>query len=112
MQYWLLKTEPEDWSWKDQLNSKQKIKITNITDKAIFGELVDSKLPGMLHYKEISYNENIENLKKLPSLEGRGTIERKLAIISELLTSASGKEAKYLIRTLIGDLRIEFLQAV
>ena len=22
MRYWLLKTEPEDWSWKDQLNSK------------------------------------------------------------------------------------------
>ena len=49
---------------KDQLNSKQKIKITNITDKAIFGELVDSKLPGMLHYKEISYKESIEDLKK------------------------------------------------
>ena len=24
MKYWLLKTEPEDWSWKDQLNSKNK----------------------------------------------------------------------------------------
>ena len=22
MKYWLLKTEPEDWSWKNQLNSK------------------------------------------------------------------------------------------
>ena len=22
MKYWLLKTEPKDWSWKDQLNSK------------------------------------------------------------------------------------------
>ena len=22
MRYWLLKTEPTDWSWKDQLNSK------------------------------------------------------------------------------------------
>ena len=22
MKHWLLKTEPEDWSWKDQLNSK------------------------------------------------------------------------------------------
>ena len=22
MKYWLLKSEPEDWSWKDQLNSK------------------------------------------------------------------------------------------
>ena len=25
MKYWLMKTEPEDWSWKDQLNSKNQI---------------------------------------------------------------------------------------
>ena len=36
----------------------------NITEKAIFGELLDSKLSGMLHYKEISYDENIDELKK------------------------------------------------
>ncbi len=49
---------------KNQVGKEVKIKINNITDKAIFGELVDSKLSGMLHYKEISYQENIENLKK------------------------------------------------
>ena len=47
-----------------KIGQEQKIKITNITDKAIFGELVDSKLSGMLHYKEISYKENIDELKK------------------------------------------------
>ena len=25
MEYWLLKTEPNDWSWKDQVNSKNQI---------------------------------------------------------------------------------------
>ena len=49
---------------KDKINEETKIKITNITDKAIFGEIVDSGLSGMLHYKEISYNENIDDLKK------------------------------------------------
>ena len=49
---------------KDKVGEETKIKITNITDKAIFGELVDLKLSGMLHYKEISYQENIEDLKK------------------------------------------------
>ena len=49
---------------KNQIGKEVKIKINNITDKAIFGELVDSKLSGMLHYKEISYQENIEDLKK------------------------------------------------
>jgi len=49
---------------KDLVGKEVKIKINNITDKAIFGELVDSKLSGMLHYKEISYQENIEDLGK------------------------------------------------
>ena len=49
---------------KEQIGKEVKIKINNITDKAIFGELVDSKLTGMLHYKEISYQENINDLKK------------------------------------------------
>ena len=48
---------------RDKIGEEQKIKITNITDKAIFGELVDSKLSGMLHYKEISYKESIDELK-------------------------------------------------
>ncbi len=49
---------------KDSIGKEVKIKINNVTDKAIFGELLDSKLTGMLHYKEISYDENIDNLKK------------------------------------------------
>ena len=54
---------------KDKIGKEVKIKINNITDKAIFGELTDSKLSGMLHYKEISYQESIENLKKFKKNE-------------------------------------------
>ncbi len=49
---------------KDKLGEEVKIKINNLTDKAIFGEILDSGLSGMLHYKEISYQENIEDLKR------------------------------------------------
>ena len=49
---------------KTQIGKEVKIKINNITDKAIFAELTESKLSGMLHYKEISYQENIDDLKK------------------------------------------------
>ena len=54
---------------KQKINQETKIKITNITDKAIFGEIVDTGLSGMLHYKEISYNENIDDLKKFKKNE-------------------------------------------
>ena len=53
------------WDKLEQSVGKEaKIKITNITDKAIFGELTDSKMPGMLHYKELSYEESADELKK------------------------------------------------
>ena len=45
------------------VGKKVKVKIKNITDKAIFGEL-ESGLIGMLHYKEISFDEKQENLNK------------------------------------------------
>ena len=38
------------------------MKVKNITDKAIFAEL-NNGLTGMLHYKEISFDENQDNLK-------------------------------------------------
>ena len=49
---------------KNLIGKETKIKINNITEKAIFGELVGTKLSGMLHYKELSYQENIDDLKK------------------------------------------------
>jgi small subunit ribosomal protein S1 len=54
---------------KNAIGEEVKIKVNNITDKAIFGELVDSGLSGMLHYKEISYDENLEDLKKFKKNE-------------------------------------------
>ena len=52
--------------WKNLQNkvgSVMEVKIKNITDKAIFVEL-NSGLTGMIHYKEISFNESQDNLKK------------------------------------------------
>ena len=48
---------------KDSVRKEVDVKIKNITDKAIFAEL-DNGLTGMLHYKEISYEENADDLKK------------------------------------------------
>ena len=49
---------------RDKVGQKVNIKINNVTDKAIFAQITDNKLSGMLHYKEISYQENIDDLKK------------------------------------------------
>jgi len=65
---------------KDKVGEIVKIKINNITDKAIFGELSDTGLFGMLHYKEISYEENAEDLKKFKRNE---TIDVKILEIKD-----------------------------
>ena len=53
------------WNKLNQmLNQEASIKVKNITEKAIFGEIKETGLTGMLHYKEISYQENLDDLKK------------------------------------------------
>ncbi len=65
---------------KDKEGKVAKIKVNNITDKAIFGEITDLGLSGMLHYKEISYDENIEDLKKFKKND---TVEVKILEIKD-----------------------------
>lgn len=69
-------------------------------------ELTKHKRQSTLHKHILTTKKVLENLQKLPELIGKGTVSKKLSLITELLTSASPLEAKYLIRTLIGDLRI------
>jgi len=69
-------------------------------------KLVSQKKQSTLQAKKLTTEKVLENLRKLPELEGKGTVERKISLITELLTSASPVESLYLIRTLLRDLRI------
>ena len=69
-------------------------------------KLKKQKRQSTLHSQILTTEKVLANLRKLPELVGKGTVSKKLALITELLTSASPLEALYLIRTLIGDLRI------
>ena len=65
---------------REKVGEKVKMKINNITDKAIFGQLKDFGLSGMLHYKEISYDESVEQLKRFKKDE---TIDVKILEIKD-----------------------------
>jgi DNA ligase-1 len=69
-------------------------------------KLTKEKKQATLQSHIIHTEKVLENLRKLPELEGKGTVDKKMSLITELLTSASPLEALYLVRTLIGDLRI------
>ncbi len=47
-----------------------------------------------------------QEIRKIATLEGEGTVTRKIDIICKLLAAATNQEAKFIIRTLLEDLRI------
>jgi len=59
-----------------------------------------------LFSSKLSIEKVMANLQKLPTLEGKGTVEIKIGLIIELLHSATPREARYIIRTILGDLKI------
>jgi DNA ligase-1 len=59
-----------------------------------------------LFSSKLNVEKVMKNIRKLPSLEGKGTVDSKINLIVELLHSATPLEAKYLVRTVIGDLKI------
>jgi len=57
-------TLPNPWKEvENKVGSAVEVTINNITDKAIFADL-DSGLTGMLHHRELSYQEEKQDLKK------------------------------------------------
>ena len=57
-------TLPNPWKEiKDKVGAVVEVTINNITDKAIFADL-ESGLSGMLHFRELSYQEENQDLKK------------------------------------------------
>ncbi len=69
-------------------------------------ELVKKKKQVTLFQRKLSVEKVYSNIQKVASMGGAGTVNRKVQLIAELLTSASPNEAKYIARTLLGVLRI------
>jgi DNA ligase-1 len=68
--------------------------------------LVKEKKQITLFSKNLTVKKVFDNIQKLASLEGEGSVDRKIGFIAELLTSAKPIEAKYITRTLLEELRV------
>lgn len=76
-------------------------------DLGISGEeCIKIKKQSSFFSEELSLQKVFLNLRKLAEIKGEGTVSRKIGILSELLINAKSEEAKYIIRTVIGELRI------
>ncbi len=69
-------------------------------------ELFKTKKQQGLFTTKLTAQRVIENLQKITTLEGKGAISTKIDLVVDLLHSASAVEAKYILRTAMGDLKI------
>jgi DNA ligase 1 len=56
--------------------------------------------------RDLSVQEVIGTLQKLPSVEGKGSVELKVKSVASMLSSTSGEEARFLLRTVLEELRV------
>ncbi len=76
-------------------------------DLGLVAELiVKAKKQSTLHSTKLAVKKVFDNIRKLAELEGQGTVERKTQLIAELLTSAKPLESKYIVKTILGEMRI------
>jgi DNA ligase-1 len=85
--------------------------ITNLWKRlgdlgSVAEKLVEKKKQRTLSSRTLTAEKVLDNLKKLPEFQGKGTIGKKISLVAELLTSAKPIEARYIVRTVLSDLRI------
>ncbi len=118
--------------WSDKeigIASKTAAKIisrtSGISDKQVMKEFsetgdlglvaeksIGKKTQTVLFSKKLSIKKVFENFQRLAETGGLGSADRKAKLISQLVSSASPKEAKFIIRTISEDLRIGVAEGV
>lgn len=68
--------------------------------------LTHNKAQATLFSSTLTVKKVYENIKKLALITGTGTVDKKISLIAELLTSAKPLEAKYIVRTVLEELRV------
>lgn len=68
--------------------------------------LMTKKRQVTLFAEKLTVEKVFDKIKQLPDITGAGSVDRKIDSISELLTSSKPLEAKFIVRTVLGDLRI------
>ena len=68
--------------------------------------LIKKKKQSTLGSHDLTVKKVLKNLMELAAIEGLGSVGRKISLVAELLTSAKPNEAKYIVRTILNDMRI------
>ncbi|MBL7050912.1 ATP-dependent DNA ligase [Candidatus Woesearchaeota archaeon] len=67
---------------------------------------ISEKKQVTLFSQSLDVEKVFKDLRKLTTVTGKGAVDQKVKIISGLLSSASPDEARYIVRTVLEDLRV------
>lgn len=79
-------------------------KIGDLGDVA--KKLTGKKAQATLFSESLTVKKVVENIQKLARLEGPGTVDQKVKLIAELLSSSTPEEARFITRTILEELRV------
>ncbi|RMD57371.1 ATP-dependent DNA ligase [Candidatus Woesearchaeota archaeon] len=68
--------------------------------------LVKNKSQSTLFSEALTVDKVFSNLRKVAGMQGSGTVNRKVQLIAELIANSKPSEAKYVVRTILGELRV------
>jgi len=69
-------------------------------------QCIKNRKQSTLSRKKLTVDIVFKDLQKLATITGSGSQDKKLAVIGELLVSSQPKEACYIVRTVLGELRV------
>jgi DNA ligase-1 len=75
-------------------------------------ELIKNKRQSTLFRRRLTTEKVFDNLRKVAETEGKGSQDRKFQLVSEIIGSAEAKEARYIVRTVLGELRVGVAEGI
>lgn len=117
--------DPREFGMSTQLTIKAIAKSSGLTAEKvtamwnkvgdlgdIAAELSGKKRQHALFSAELTVDKVFTQLQKLVDIEGKGSVDKKMDIVVELLTHAHPREARFLVRTVLNDLRVGVADAL
>ena len=113
----------EDWKRQEiGISSKFMLKIISVASGKTINEITnlwkkegDLGITSMkilsknqqktLFTNQLTIDEVVKSLRKISNLSGKGSSELKIKLLAKLLSNANGLEIKYIVRTVLEDLR-------
>ncbi|MDO8563880.1 MAG: ATP-dependent DNA ligase [Nanoarchaeota archaeon] len=94
-------------------NKEVSSRLNKVGDVGLLAEeFANKRKQEGLFNSKLETGKVFDNLHKIFEIEGKGAVDKKMLLIAELLSHASGLEAKYVMRTILSDLRIGVAGAI